>query len=98
MLTTNNLLDLARERQGGVTDYRISKLLDLKPQHISGYRSGRTRPANPIAMRLAELAGVDPMEAVVAVNLERATSPEDREVWEKLLARVSAPKRRKLAD
>lgn len=90
MLSTVQLLDLARERQGGVTDYRISKLLGLTPKHVSNYRVGRSTPVNPVAMRLAELAGVDPMEAVAAVNLERSTSPEDREVWETMLRRLAS--------
>lgn len=97
MLSTIELLDLAKEHQGGVTDYRISKLLGLTPKHVSNYRTGRNTPVNPVAMRLGELAGIDPLEAVAAVNLERASSPEDREVWEIMLARLQASSKRKKA-
>lgn len=93
MLSTVELLDLARHHQGDVSDYRISQLLGLTPKHVSNYRVGRSRPENPIAMRLAELAGVDPVEAVAAVNIERATSPEQRAVWEAILQRVSQSKK-----
>lgn len=93
MLSTIELLDLAKKRQGDVTDYRISKLLGLTPTRISNYRVGRSRPENPVAMRLAELAGVDPVEAVAAVNIERATTDEDRAVWEAILQRVSQSKK-----
>ena len=92
MLSTVELLDLARHRQGDVSDYRISKLLGISTSQFSNYRCGRATPANPVAMRLGELAGVDPLEAVAAVNLERATSPEDREVWSAMLSRLTQAK------
>lgn len=95
MFSAVELLDLARQRQGGVSDYRIAQILDIRPNTLSGYRSGRALPENPIVMGLAELAGVDQAEAVLAVNLERAKTPEERQVWEMLLARVSAPKKAK---
>lgn len=98
MLKTVELIDLAKHRQGDVTDYRIAQLLGLKPQQISGYRHRGIGPSNPVAMRLGELAGVDPLAAVAAVNLERATSPEDREVWETMLARLASTSKRQKAS
>lgn len=92
MLSTVELLDLARHRQGDVTDYRIAKLLGISTQNVSNYRTGRAMPINRVAMRLAELAGVDPLQAVAAVNLERSTTPEDRELWSAMLERVSHAK------
>lgn len=97
MLSTVELLDIARQRAGDVSDYRIAQLLKVKPNQISMYRNTATKPSNPVAMRLGELAGVDPAEAVALVNLERASSPEDREVWEIMLARLTASAKRKKA-
>jgi len=93
MLSTVELLDLARHRQGDVTDYRIAKLLGVSTQNVSNYRTGRTMPVNRVAMRLGELAGIDPLEAVAAVNLERSTEPEDRELWSAMLERVTHTKK-----
>lgn len=90
MLSTIELLDLAKERQGGVTDYRISKLLGVSTQHVTHYRRNGVRPSNPIAMRLGELAGVDPVEAVIAVNLERASTDAELEVWRSLHERLKS--------
>lgn len=98
MFSSIELLNLARERQGGASDYRIAKLLGVPQTTVSNYRTGRSLPANPIAMRLAALAEVDPLQAVVAVNLERAGTAEEREIWQKLADRLRTPKRRKLAD
>lgn len=98
MLSTIELLELAKHRQGDVTDYRISKLLGTTTQNVSNYRRGVSKPANPVAMRLGELAGVDPVEAVISVNLERSTTPEDREVWEAMLQRLEHTKRGRKAS
>jgi predicted transcriptional regulator len=97
MLSTVEMIEKARHLQGDVSDYRIAKLLGIKPSLISTYRHTPTKPSNPVVMRLAELSGVDPAEAVAAVNLERATTPEDREVWEIMLARLTASAKRKKA-
>lgn len=93
MLSTVDLLDAARHRQGDVSDYRLSKLLGVPPTTVSNYRVGRSLPANPIAMRLGTLAGVDPVEDATVVNLERATTPEEREFWQNVLARVAPTKK-----
>lgn len=98
MLSTIELLDLAKERQGGVTDYRIAKMLGLTPTRISNYRVGRSTPLNPVVMRLAELAGVDQLEAVASINFERAPSPEDREIWAAMLQRLEQTKKGRKAS
>lgn len=98
MLSTVELLDLARHRQGDVSDYRIAKLLEVGQPTVSRYRQGQSQPTNPVTMRLAELAGVDPAEAVAWVNIERANSDEDRQVWEFMLQRLSTTAKRKKAS
>jgi predicted transcriptional regulator len=95
MISTVQMLDAARQRLGDVSDYRLAKVLGVNPNAVSNYRVGRSCPSNPIAMRLAALAGVDGLEAVVAVNIERAQTPEDRHVWEKMLERVTPTPKRK---
>jgi len=98
MLSTAELLDLAKKRQGDVSDYRLAQLLKVKQPTMSRYRNGASQPENPVAMRLGELAGVDPLEAAAWVNLERSSSSEDREFWETMLSRLAATSRRKKAS
>ncbi|MEH0165589.1 hypothetical protein [Roseateles microcysteis] len=90
MLSTSDLLEVAKHRQGDVSDYRLAKLLGVPPTTVSNYRVGRSRPANSIAMRLGELAGLDPLEVVAWVNLERASTDEDAKLWRLLLNRVES--------
>lgn len=93
MLKTVDLIEMAKHRHGDVTDYRIGKLLGIDPSKISVYRRTSSKPGNSIAMRLGELAGIDPLEAVALVNLERASTEEEREVWEAMVSRLSQAKK-----
>lgn len=97
MLSTLELLDRAKTAAGNVSDYRLAQLLGVPQTTVSNYRTGRSRPENPISMRLAELCGLDPVEVVAAVNLERAKSEPDRELWGLILARCRPTKRARLA-
>lgn len=47
-------------------------------------------------MRLADLCGLDRVEVVAWVNIERAKSADDRELWQTVLERMTTPKRRRL--
>jgi predicted transcriptional regulator len=87
LLSTLDLLERAKAAAGGASDYRIAQLLGVPRTTVSNYRNGVTRPENPIAMRLADLCGLDPVEVVASVNLERAKSETDRELWEMILKR-----------
>lgn len=88
MLSTVDLLDVAKHKQGDVSDYRLAKILGINPNAISNYRAGRSAPENPIAMRLAALCGLDPVEVVAWVNIERNKSEADREFWSLVLNRI----------
>ena len=92
MLTTNELLDLAREVQGGVSDYRLAQLLDVDQPRIPGYRAKRSKPSNSVSARLGELCALDPLVAVCWVNIERCSTEDEREVWRLVLARLNAEK------
>lgn len=98
MLSTVQLLDLAKHRQGDVSDYRLAKLLEVDQATVSGYRNGKSQPKNPIAMRLGELCQLDPVEVMAWVNIERSSTPEDRAAWEIMLARVARTARSKKAS
>lgn len=89
MLSTVELIERAKARAGNVTDYRLAKMIGVPSSTICNYQHGRSKPANPIAMRLAEIAGVDPVAAIAAVNIERTNSDDDRRVWELILSRCA---------
>lgn len=84
MLRTIELLDLAKKRQGNVSDYRLARLLGVTQPTVTGYRQGRSRPAASTLARLAELCGIDPRAVLVWIEVERAERAKDpaaKELW-----------------
>lgn len=88
-MNTGELLDLARTRQG-TTDYGLAKLLGVGPSTISNYRVGRSHPDEVMAPRLAELAGLDPLQVVAWMQAERSRSEEGRATWRAIAERLAA--------
>lgn len=85
---STELLDAAKTAQGIASDYRLAKLLGVPGGTVSNYRRGANFPANSIAWRLGELAGIDPATAMIGCNLERTSNPADRALWRELGRRI----------
>jgi predicted transcriptional regulator len=56
---TNALLDEVREAKGLTSDYQLAKLMAVRQQTVSSYRSGRTQMSDEIALKLASMIGKD---------------------------------------
>lgn len=67
---TLRLLDAASAAHGGCSDYRIARLLNVTTSSTTGWRKGR-HLSDEYAVKLSELAGLDPVESVLRVTAER---------------------------
>lgn len=81
MKTTLQYLDAVKAKHGLTSDYQLAKALGLRQSAISGYRAGRSHPDDTIALRIAELLGINAMEIISAANVERAKTKETRGIW-----------------
>jgi predicted transcriptional regulator len=72
MNTTTGLLDWIKERHRLPSDYALSKLLGVKTQTVSSYRTGRTFFDVEMAFRVAELLELDPAQVIAWIETERA--------------------------
>jgi hypothetical protein len=90
MLTTATLLAAATAAQGGCSHYRLSRLLDVPEKTVQRWSTGRTIPEDKNAAALAELAGLDPAEAVAWIRAERASEPAMRDLWQRAAERLAA--------
>lgn len=90
MQKTLELLDLAKQRNGIPSDYKLAQVLGVHQPTITGYRKGKSRPDLPTSMRLAELCGLDPDQVWLAICVERAATDFDREAWQRIGARLMA--------
>lgn len=88
MLKIVELLDRAKAMNGGCSDYRLAKLLQVPQATLSSYRVAKAKPANPVAARLGTLCGLDPEAVVCWVQIDWAKTPDERDFWLGLLARL----------
>lgn len=94
MMTTNDYLDavarkFSRENGAPASDYKLADLLRVRVQTIYRYRKEQNRFDEDVAIRVAELLGIDPAIVLLDTAAERTKCPEAREVWERLSKRVA---------
>lgn len=78
---TTDLLDEVRKFKGLDSDYALSKLLNVRTQTISSYRTGRTQMNDEMALRAARVLGRPAAPFFAQLAAERATHPEVAQVW-----------------
>lgn len=91
-MTTVDYLDRVKARHGLTSDYALAKLLGLTRASVSLLRSGRNRPDDSTAIKIAHLLGVDPGLVVAQAHADRAKTPEERAVWESIISMMESKK------
>lgn len=81
---------LAVKIQLGITsDYALAKALKVGQPSIIGYRSGRSVLSDDVALSIAEILDLPPIQIIATANIERAKTPEQRARWSGLLDRLT---------
>jgi transcriptional regulator with XRE-family HTH domain len=88
MLTTTELLEAAKARQGISSDYRLAQILGVGRTAIANYRAGRSSPDDAVCIKLAELTGHDAGIVAVWMQAERSRDQSSRSMWEGIAARL----------
>lgn len=81
MKTTLEYLDEMKRRAGIESDYAAAKLLRITTQAVSRYRTHLQTFDVTIALKVANVLGVEPMEVIAATNYERSKDAETRALW-----------------
>lgn len=89
MLTTQELLDLAKLHSKLASDYKLGIALGLGTSAISNYRHGRSKPDDQVGADLAKLAGLDAGYVLACLHAERAKDSAARTVWESVAQRLA---------
>lgn len=90
MKTVDDYMDAARSRLALPSDRALSKALGVGFTAPNQWRTRRAWPADDTMVRLAELAGADPAQALLDLNQWRNQSPAVRSVYERIAARIAA--------
>jgi transcriptional regulator with XRE-family HTH domain len=78
---TQALLEEARQKLGGVTDYKLAQVMQIPRQRVSEYRLGKWQADNYACARIAEILEKDALEIIAAVEAENAKTEERRSYW-----------------
>src|SRR6267142_1737721 len=73
---TTDLLDEVRKIKGLDSDYAAAKLLKVRTQTISSYRTGRTQMNDEMALRASRMLGRPPAPLFAQLAAERARNAE----------------------
>lgn len=87
---TIRAIDRACAAAGGISDYRLAKLLGVAQTTISNYRTGNRQLDDAVAVKIAHMIGVDPAELLAEVAAERSKDEGARTHWLRLAALARA--------
>jgi transcriptional regulator with XRE-family HTH domain len=82
MRTTVDYLDALKAKLGLPSDYAAAKLLGVTRSAASRYRTGVSTFDDEVAVRVAELLEINPLEVIFALRAERAANEDARTRWE----------------
>lgn len=82
------ILEAIRQRHGDCSWYRVAKLLEVAPSRVIQIKNGAEVMSKNIAVKAAELLGVEPADLVLIVESERATDPALKSSYKRLMARA----------
>lgn len=88
-MKTLEYLAACKKRLGIESDYALAKALGVAQSSVSNYRIGRSRIDDEVALTIAEILQVNPMQVIAAANAERAKTPEQKARWTGLMEKFS---------
>lgn len=80
--------ELAKHTETG-SDYAIAKLLNVKPNRISNYRTGRHVFDDEMCIKIGGLLDIEPLEIIASMNALRSKSEKQKKFWEKTYERIT---------
>ncbi|MEO8805861.1 MAG: hypothetical protein ABI433_07255 [Burkholderiaceae bacterium] len=81
MLTTHELLALAKAKQNIPSNYRLARVLDAPESTVKRWNTGKGQPDDAYAAKLADLAGLDAGAVVASIRAEREASGPLHDLW-----------------
>lgn len=87
-MDTKQLLDRLKAANGGASEYRVAQLLGVRSQTVYKWKNGQGFMSDEVGIRAAELLGLDPVNVVVDLHIEREEGNPTFSVWKALGKRL----------
>lgn len=84
LLTVVDMLEAIRERHELDSDGQLARLLKVKQQVVSSWRTGIRSPGDDHALKIAEALDISPLLVIAIAAGERARGTESEPVWRKV--------------
>ncbi|WP_314434655.1 helix-turn-helix domain-containing protein [Massilia timonae] len=88
-MNTMELLEAVKVRRGIASDYALAKALGVSQPTVASYRAGNSRISDDVALTVAEILHLHPLQVIAAANAERAKTPEQKARWTDLMEKFS---------
>lgn len=84
MRTFQDYVFEARRKQEIYSNEKLAKAIGIAGPSLSVMFNNKTLPAEETILKLAELAGIPPEEALIDLQIWKAKSPEAKSIWERM--------------
>ena len=88
-MNTIELLEAVKVRRGVESDYALAKVLGVTQQAVSSYRAGNSKISDDVALTVAEILQLHPLQVIAAANAERAKTAAQKAKWVGLMEKFS---------
>jgi plasmid maintenance system antidote protein VapI len=88
-MKTPEYLDLVKRKLDLPSDYALQKPLGVTKQLISKYRNEIESLSDAMAIRVADLCGMDSAKVLLDMHIERSKTPEVRAAWSALMEKLA---------
>jgi len=86
MSYTTDLLDQFKSKSGIDSDYAAAQALGIRPNRLSNYRTGVSHADDKTAVMLADALGLDRLQTIAKINMDRARDTKERAFWRQIAA------------
>lgn len=90
MVTSKELLAAVRAAHAIPSNYRLALVLNVPEQSVRRWNTGKNTPDDAVAVRLAEMAGLDPAYVLASMYAQRTAEGPLRQVWATIAQRTQA--------
>ena len=97
-MNTLGYLAACKTRLGIESDYALAKALGVTQAAVSSYRTEKSKISDDVALTVAEILQVNPMQVIAAANAERAKTPEQKARWMGMMEKFSGSFRNRLSN
>lgn len=90
MSITRELLDALKASNGGLSDYRVARIIGVGQSTMTKYNKEELSLSAEKVILICNHLGKDPYHWLVRLQIERAKCTAEKDIWTDALARMAA--------